>query len=285
MPETLFALTSDDVGTHQPERFADLLSFLAERHVTATFFVQPLYEGVPLDRRPEWRELLQRAVDEGHEVQLHGLEHGVFEFGVPPGFMLDIIPEAKAAWQADPAAIQVNHALPILRSKIERGLEIFQRVFGHAPRGFRSGCLAVSDNQYQTLAEHGFRWASNLVVNPMGWRYINRDYDAGEPWDPNVPAHPFIYRAGVVEIPMLSEYTWYLRAEDVDRHFALAQDDFDRARALGGPFVTLSHYYAFTGEWSAGLQVYRRLFAHARATGQVRFCTLSQVLAQYPPRS
>ncbi len=42
-----------------------------------------------------------------------------------------------------------------------------------------------------------------------------------------------------------------------------------------------SMYYAMTGQWSAGLEVYRRLFAHARATGDVRFVTLNQLVAEH----
>jgi len=80
---------------------------------------------------------------------------------------------------------------------------------------------------------------------------------------------------------MLSEYTWYLKDDDLDRHFSLIQDDFDRVRRAGGAFVALSHYYAMTGEWATGLRVYERLFAHARAQGGVRFCTLSRLLEHY----
>jgi hypothetical protein len=79
---------------------------------------------------------------------------------------------------------------------------------------------------------------------------------------------------------MHSEYSWYLEPGDVDRHFALARDDFERARDNGDPFVVLSHYYAMTGQWATGLQVYQRLFAHARAQGNVRFVTLSELAAE-----
>jgi hypothetical protein len=80
---------------------------------------------------------------------------------------------------------------------------------------------------------------------------------------------------------MLSEYTWFLKDEDLDRHFNLIKDDFDRVRQVSGAFVALSHYYAMTGEWSAGLRVYERLLAYAREQGGVRFCTISQLLEHY----
>jgi peptidoglycan/xylan/chitin deacetylase (PgdA/CDA1 family) len=279
MAETLFCLTNDDAGSQQPELFGDLLDFLAEQRVPATFFVVPAAGGVPLDRKPEWVDLLRRARDEGHELQHHGYNHGVFEFGVPPGFMLDIIPEAKERWQREPQAVRAEHTLEVLREKLARGVEILTPILGHGPQGFRSGCLAIGDDMYQALAEQGFSWSSNLVVNPMGWRYINREYDAGEPWQADVPPYPFPYKAGLIEVPMVSEYTWLLQAEDVERHVDLIRRDYDRACQESGIFVALSHYYAMTGEYAAGLEVYRRLFAYACQVGDVRFCTVSELLA------
>ena len=114
----------------------------------------------------------------------------------------------------------------------------------------------------------------------MGWRYINRDYEAGEPWQSAFPPRPYPHPSGLIEAPVHSEYTWYLNEADIDRHFELAKTDFDRARLAGDAFVAMSHYYAMTGKWSAGLRVYARLFEYARELGDVRFVTLSQMLAE-----
>jgi hypothetical protein len=46
--------------------------------------------------------------------------------------------------------------------------------------------------------------------------------------------------------------------------------------------VALSHYYAMTGPYATGLQVYERAFARARELGDVRFCTVDQLLAKEP---
>ncbi|OUC06447.1 hypothetical protein RY27_20990, partial [Litorilinea aerophila] len=168
MDETLFVFTNDDPGGQEPERFAELLDFLAAQEVPATFFVIPNAGGVPLDRKPEWLRLLERALAEGHDLQLHGYVHGPFEFGVPPGFMLDIMPERKKQWEHDPEPIVAEHQYALLREKLERGLEIFHRALGLEPTGFRSGCLATCANMYTALADLGFQWSSNQVVNPMG---------------------------------------------------------------------------------------------------------------------
>jgi len=280
MTATLFAFTNDDPGMQQPELFAELLDFLDEQKVPGTFFVVPNAGNTPLDTKPAWVALLKRARAAGHELAHHGYTHETpFEFGVPPGFMLDIIPDAKARWENEPASLVPWHTAATLRHKLEVGREIFQRTLGFTPTGFRSPCLGMCATTYETLADMGFQWSSNQVINPMGWRYINRDYAAGEPWTPGLTPHPHRHPAGITEIPMHSEYTWYLETGDVDRHFDLARADFDRARQQGEPFVVLSHYYAMTGQWATGLQVYARLFAYVRALGDVHFVTLSELAA------
>ncbi len=39
-----------------------------------------------------------------------------------------------------------------------------------------------------------------------------------------------------------------------------------------------SGYFAVTGEWTTGLSVYERLFAHARKQGKAPFCTVSRLV-------
>lgn len=283
MAETLYALTNDDAGGQEPERFAELLDFMRDQGVPATFFVVPAMRGRPLNEDPVWLRLLERAVSEGHELQLHGYHHGAFEFGVPPAFMLDIMPAERARWLSEPEVIAAQHQQSLLADMLAKGKEILYRALKLEPAGFRSGCLATCDAMYHALAATGIAWSSNQVVNPMGWRYINQDYGAGEPWQRDVPPWPFRTTAGLMELPMLSEYTWFLQPEDEERHYQLARDDYDRVRAGGGAFalgtafVVLSHYYAMTGKWATGLTVHRRLFEYARGRGEVRFCTLSQL--------
>ena len=42
MAETLFAFSNDDAGIQEPELFADLLDFLDEEQVPATFSLCPM---------------------------------------------------------------------------------------------------------------------------------------------------------------------------------------------------------------------------------------------------
>jgi peptidoglycan/xylan/chitin deacetylase (PgdA/CDA1 family) len=279
MAETLFVLTNDDAGMQEPELFSELLDFLQAQEVPATFFVVPFGSGQALDTKPAWMAIVERALVAGHDLEHHAYDHSsCFEFGVPPYFMLDIMPDRKAAYLEDPTPFEQMHTYEILREKLEKGREVLTRAFGYTPRGFRSPCLSSCDNLYQALSDMGFEFCSNAVINPLGWRYINRDYESGEGWHTEFPAQPFYRLPGLTEVPMHSEYTWYLEEGDVDRHFELAKADLDRAIAEGKAFVTLSHYYAMTGKWATGLKVYERLFAYARERG-VRFATLRELVA------
>jgi peptidoglycan/xylan/chitin deacetylase (PgdA/CDA1 family) len=247
--------------------------------VPATFFTIPMSGGQPLDSKPEWMPLIERAMVEGHDLEHHAYTHnGCFEFGVPPYFMLDIMPEARDKYRVEPEYFTQHHGYDTLREKLELGREVLTRAFGYTPLGFRSPCLSACDNLYRALNDLDFEFCSNEVINPLGWRFINRDYETGEDWHTDIPHAAYPRTPTLTEVPMHSEYTWYLEAGDVDRHYELIRGDLDRAIAEGKPFVALSHYYAMTGKWATGLEVYRRLFAYAREQG-VRFTTLREMAA------
>ena len=289
MAETLFALTNDDAGGADPGRFDELLGFLDEQQVPATFFVVPHHRGARIDEKPEWMALLKRALDSGHEIQQHGFDHTSFEFGVAPDFMLHVIPSSKARWEREPEEVQKGHRLEVVSARLAHGRSILQDALGYQPKGFRSPCLEMCDNTYQALADQGFEWSSNLVVNATGWwwslkpeRYAIDPTVFGEHWQPDVPPHPVRYKSGMIEVPMMGEYTHQVMPAREEWHVQFAGSEYDRVRELGGTFVTLSHYDTMTWEHATGLNVYRRLFEHARASGDVRFVTVSQLVKSYP---
>ena len=153
MAEKLFVLTNDDAGGHSPELFTELLDFLQQEEVPATFFTIPMSGGQPLDTKPEWMPLIERALAAGHDLEHHAYTHnGCFEFGVPPYFMLDTMPEARDKYRVEPEYFTQHHGYETLREKLEKGREALTRAFGYTPRGFRSPCLSACDNLYLALS-------------------------------------------------------------------------------------------------------------------------------------
>jgi hypothetical protein len=76
-------------------------------------------------------------------------------------------------------------------------------------------------------------------------------------WDARYPPRAFPFTAGVTDVPLMAEYTWYITPAEADVHLRLAREDLDRAAARdGAAFVALSHFYAMTGEHRASLELY-----------------------------
>lgn len=276
--------TNDDAGSGDVSLFHELLDFLRQRHVRGTFFTVPYGRGQSLAERPEWVEALQRAREDGHEIGLHGYIHEGFEFGRPPDFMLDLM--GPRAWQTLQNRRQGLHdqwRREVLQSKIEQGIAIFERVLGIRPVSWRSPCCAVCTELYLALAAAGIPYDSSLIVNPQGWPYAGKDFTTRLAWEPAHPPHPFRYHSGVTEVPAVSEYTWYLETDEhADKAWQLITDDFERVGVASGAFVAVSHYYAMTGPYRRGIDLYRRFFDHIEAQGVVHYRTVAEIGALLP---
>lgn len=281
MEELSFVFTNDDAGSGDVALFHELLDFLQRRGVRGTFFTVPNAQGHPLDERPEWVEALRRALAAGHELGLHGYRHEGFEFGRPPDFMLDLM--GAKAWEKLQHSRQELHdswKRDVLQMKIEQGIAIFERTLGIRPRSWRSPCCAVCTNLYLALAGAGIAYDSSLIVNPQGWPYCGKDYQTKLDWEPALPTSPFRYHGGVIELPVVAEYTWFL-TDDVsaEKAWDLITADFERTADSTGIFVVMSHFYAMTGPNRRGRELYDRLFDYMEARGTVRYRTVAEAAA------
>jgi len=237
----------------------------------------------------EWRRALGVAIDDGHKLEMHGLSHSSpagCEFGITPPFVLDVMKDGRKIIRKSKAEIEKELTAVKIGEKLKRGLEAFKGSLGVMPKGFRSPCLAVHKNMFVALKENGFSFDSSIAINTGGWRYmakhqglkyLNRDYADLEGWAKGIPAKPFIHGCGLVEVPILSEYTWFLRENDVKRQVDIAIKDLDRVFRARGVFVALSHFYALTGEFAAGLKVYEKIFNFARKKG-IEFVTMEEAI-------
>jgi len=276
--ELTFVFTNDDAGSGDVTLFHELLDFLQRRGVHGTFFTVPNARGRPLDERPEWVEALRRALAAGHEIGLHGYHHEGFEFGRPPDFMLDLM--GAKAWEKlehDRQELHDSWKRADLQEKIEQGIAIFERTLGVRPRSWRSPCCAVCTNLYLALAAAGIAYDSSLIVNPQGWPYCGKDYQTKLDCEPAHPTYPFRHHGGVIELPVVAEYTWFLADDQsAERAWELLTSDYERAVSSTGIFVAMSHYYAMTGPNRRGLEIYDRLFDFMETRGTVRYRTVAE---------
>jgi peptidoglycan/xylan/chitin deacetylase (PgdA/CDA1 family) len=282
--ELTFVFTNDDAGTEDVALFHEVLDFLQRRGVRGTFFAVPHGREGPLAGQPDWVAALQRAQASGHEIGLHGYRHRAFDFGRPPDYMLDLM--GPAAWETLRGGREEHHARwrrDVLRQKVRDGMTALEQALGVRPQSWRSPCCAVSTNLYLALADAGIRCDPSLIVNPQGWLYAGKDFGARYDWEPAHPPYPFRFHGGVIEVPVLSEYTWYLDGDlSLEKAWELITGDHRRVSRDGGVFVAMSHFYAMAGPYRRGLELYDRFFDYVEAMGPVRYCTVAEAAALPP---
>ena len=157
---------------------------------------------------------------------------------------------------------------------------MLERTLGVCPQSWRSPCCAVCTNLFLALADAGLRIDSSLIVNPQGWPYAGKDFGTRLEWEPAHPPYPFRYHGGVIEVPVVSEYTWYLEDDrSFEKAWELVSADLRRVAERSGVFVAMSHFYAMAGPYRRGIALYERLFDAMEAAGPVRYCTVAEAAA------
>ena len=278
-----FIATVDDAGglIQDLTQFRRALDFFDGEAVPATFFAVPRGAGDwEMDRQPEWLALAHAARDRGHDFQLHGLDHGTCEFGPYPAFV-------RALSREDPGPLlvqdreQYGHLWrrDLFVEKLETAIGIFERAFGRRPDAFRGGALSQSPELHQALSDVGIRYVSNKVVDPRGWKYILEEYDNPGDWDPEVPPAPYWLTPEIINLPMISEYAWYLTPEKIDPHLALAIEDLGRVYDAGGVFILICHVQCVGAEDSYARDLLHRLLTAARDDFGVTFGTIRELVA------
>jgi peptidoglycan/xylan/chitin deacetylase (PgdA/CDA1 family) len=284
--------TVDDVGYSGFSTEGDLarlLAFCAEEGLKATFFAVPRCERREIGRRQEYVDLLQQALESGHEVAQHGLDHDRFEFGIPPKMVLDLRHEAPARERLARRRHEIEAGLTVvgIRQRLRTGRRILESVLGQPIRGFRAPCLAICDNLFAAIEAEGYRYDSSRHLQEAGWDLINGQVPA-TPRPITRKKFDALQRGSVREWPLTADYTWYLTRERYAATLALAKHDFDACLAAGIPFVPICHVSPIQeGAGNCGFEFYRELLAYARrqtqAAGQkLASMTLAEVSAVGP---
>ena len=171
-----FLITVDDPGG----LIQDLGLFTAARRffdaegVPASFMVVPRgLDDFELDRQPTWLEALHGALSDGHDCQLHGLDHRDCEFGPYPAMIAALHgPDSAEEMERDRQRFGHGWNAGVYREKLDLALGIYERAFSRRPVVFRTGALSQTPDLYETMADAGLRYTSNHVADPRGWKYI-----------------------------------------------------------------------------------------------------------------
>lgn len=277
-----FLITVDDPGglIQDLELFETTRRFFDAEGVPATFFVVPRgADGFLLDEQPDWLAAVHGAEADGHDCQLHGLDHKDCEFGPYPAMIrvLHGTRDPELAMREDTDRFGHNWRPEVYREKLSTALGIFERAFDRRPDFFRTGALSQAPELYDVMAEFGLRYTSNLVTDPRGWQYILENYDDPGDWDPAVPPGPYALTDRIINVPIISEYAWYLTPEKIPGHLALAVEDLGRVYAAGGVFLLVCHVQCVGAADGLSRELLRQLIAIAREDYQVEFQTATEL--------
>lgn len=282
-PLRRFAVTVDDPGglIQDLEQFRRVTRFFNAEDVPVSFFVVPRGEGGwQLDRETEWLAALQQAEREGHDCQLHGLDHKGCEFGPFPSFVSAMGgPDTDKRLQSDREQSGHLWRRDLFAEKLDAAISIFADGLGRRPLVFRTGALSQHPDLYRALVDVGMRYVSNKVLDPRGWKYIIGEYDNPGDWDPSVPPRPYWLTEGIIDLPIASEYAWYLTDEILETHLALALEDLGRVYEAGGVFILCCHVQMVGTEEPYARDLLSRLFAVARQDYDVTFQTMRDLVA------
>jgi peptidoglycan/xylan/chitin deacetylase (PgdA/CDA1 family) len=278
-----FIVTVDDPGglIQDLSIFTRARRFFDDQGVPASFFVVPRGEGGwQLDRQEDWLAALRAAEADGHDCQLHGLDHADCEFGPYPEMINALGGDAEARLQADTERFEHLWRPDVYADKLGAAMGIFEAAFGRQPQCLRTGALSQTPELYEVVADAGLKYVSNKVLDPRGWKYIIEQYDDPGDWDPEVAPGPYWLTDRVVCLPIASEYAWYLTPEKIERHLALALDDLQRTYAAGGVFLLVCHVQCVGAEDGLSMALLSRLLSAARDGYNVTFGTVKSLIAE-----
>ena len=279
-----FLVTVDDPGglIQDLAAFDRVRRFFDAEDVPASFMVVPRGGGDHwlLDRQADWLTALHGAERDGHDCQLHGLDHAECEFGPHPDMIVALGKDDTAARQRAYAEAFGHLWNPEMHlDKLNTALGIFERAFDRRPLVLRTGALSQTPELYDAVADVGLHYVSNHITDPRGWTYIIEQYDNPGDWDPAVPPGPYHLTNRVIDLPIISEYAWYLTEEKIARHLALAADDLRRVFASGGVFVLVCHVQCVGAEDGLSQKLLHQLLDLARSEYQPEFLTFRGLVA------
>jgi len=265
---TQFAFTNDDAGSgglEMVESFRRTCAYLESSGLRGTWFVVPQADGVAMST--EWKKALLAARDAGHDLQLHGLTHAdCYEFGPPVEPAISIIPQFVTDYKARRADLEARYTVEKLRARIEDGIEIFQRELGIIPTIFRAPCGAISEAMFEALALMDIRYETSQYINMGCYHHLNNRPPAQE-WTDAWPHRPFRWVAGVIEVPILGEYTWRSSSGWREAFLSLAKADCDRIVKESPVAVLLSHTHGIASDYDYSFRTFDAIFEHIIANG------------------
>ncbi len=252
--------------------------FMASRGIVATWFAVPKSGGNSMSEA--WKSTLRAARDGGHDLQLHGLTHeDCYEFGPPAWPATSILPSLQSQFDERGAELRARYTADALGARIAEGMAIFHRELDVVPTCFRAPCGAISQAMFSALATAGLRYHSCYYISATGYEHLpHRSGVVAQEWTDIIPHRPFRWYSGVVEAPILNEYTWKGAAAREAEFIELGRCDLDRAVGLSPIVVLLMHTHGIADNFDYTFRLIDSIIAYAEAGGHT-FSTFGELAA------
>ena len=277
---TDFVWSIDDAGvggSPMVESLRRTTEFFDSRGIKSTWFTVPKAGGNPLSAA--WKEALLAAQAAGHDLQLHGLTHAdCYEFGPPAWPATIILPTLQSEYEERQGELRKRYTVTALRARMEEGMNIFDRELGVRPTVFRAPCGAISKPMFAALSEVGLKFHTCRYISGTGYAHL--PHNGGhirQEWVDEIPPRPFRWYHGIVEAPILNEYTWRGAGQFSDEFIALARQDLTRASASSAVVIILMHTHGIADDYDHAFRLIDAVVEHVGRQAGSTFATLGEL--------
>ena len=277
---TAYSWTIDDAGWGDSmlvESLRRTTEFLDSRGLSSTVFAVPK----PWDESMsvEWKKALIAARDTGHDLQPLGLTHSdCYEFGPPAWPATSILPTLQSEFDERSEEYLQRYTVDKLRGRVEEAIEIFSMDYGIGPTVFRAPCGAVSKPMFGALREVGIGYHTGMFISGTGYdQWQESGGNISQKWVDNIPCRPFRWYEGIVEAPILNEYTWHGSGERSEEFIELARRDLDRIGEQSPVVVIMMHTHGIADDFEHTFRVIDAVAEHVGRQPGASFATLGEL--------
>lgn len=279
---TAYSWTIDDAGWGDSvlvESLRRTTEFFASRGLSSTVFAVPKPWGEAMSA--EWKGALIAARDAGHDLQPLGLTHSdCYEFGPPAWPATSILPTLQSEFDERREEHLQRYTVDKLRRRVEEAIEILSKDYGVEPSVFRAPCGAVSKPMFGALREVGIGYNTSMFISGTGYeQWQANGGNSSQKWVDNIPYRPFRWYEGIVEVPILNEYTWHESGVRSDEFVELARQDLDRISDHSPVVVIVMHTHGNADDFEHTFRVIDAVTEHVGRKPGASFATLGELAA------
>ena len=277
---TDFVWSIDDAGSGGSKMVESLrrtTEFFDSRGIKSTWFTVPKAGGNPMSAA--WKEALITAKDSGHDLQLHGLTHAdCYEFGPPAWPATIILPALQSEFEERQDELIKRYTVASLRARIEEGMDIFDRALGVQPTVFRAPCGAISKPMFAALDEVGLKFHTCRYISGTGYAHLPHNSGKIEQkWVDEIPPRPFRWYHGIVEAPIINEYTWRGAGQFSAEFIDLAKQDLSLASESSPIVIILMHTHGIADDYDHAFRLIDAVVEHVGRKAGSKFATLGEL--------